>query len=73
MSQQITTAYDPTLYHEHPLTAILYAQNSGFTVAGEGEQATASRDDMPESLFTLTKIEDAGDKRIPRWCWVRTN
>lgn len=65
MPQPTISAYDPTLYHEHPLTAILYAQKSGFIVAGEGEQATASREDMPDSLFTLTKVEQ-------KWCWVRT-
>lgn len=67
MSQPVVTGYDPTLYHSHPQTARLYATNSGFVVEEEGDQILASREDMPGSLFTLTRI--GTDER---WCWVRT-
>lgn len=73
MSQPVVTGYDPTLYHSHPQTAMLYAKNAGFVVQEEKSEdstfhVSASREDMPGSLFTLTKI--GGEEK---WCWVRTS
>lgn len=62
----VPTGYDPTLYHEHPQTARLYAKNSGFVVEEENDEVSAFREDMPGSLFILTQATDK------RWCWVRT-